>query len=279
MAKANRKKTTPTDSELALLAEYQTNGWNATQAYMTVHPKANRVTARTQAAKILAKPYIRARLRRMQAEAERKAGLTAERVLSELSALAFSDLGEVIDFDSMSLRKRMPPTARRAIASVRLRKTTTTNARGGKKEVQAIDLKLHSKAEALDKGARHLGLYKDLPPLETVLALLPPVMAATVRAELARAVPPGGGAGGTHPGGGSDVGGSSVGADGRGVEGDHGDTVEPVEFVRSDEVEPGPVAEGVPAGDERADAAAVLPPGGEVGDIGGEDLGPLFDQP
>lgn len=276
---AKKKSKGPTDLELAFLAEYVTNGRNASQAYMTVKPNAKYSTARTEAAKILAKPHNRTRLRRIQAEAERKAGVSAERVLSELAALAFSDLGEVVDLNDFALRQRMPPTARRAISSVKLRKTTTTNARGGKKEVQAIDLKMHAKADALDKLSRHLGLYKDLPPLETVLALLPPVMAATVRAELARAVPPGGGASGTHPGGGSDAGGAAVGADGRGVEGDHGDTVEPVEFVRSDEVEPGPVAEGVPAGDERADAAVVLPPGGEVGDVGGEDLGPLFDQP
>lgn len=276
---AKKKSKGPTDLELAFLAEYVTNGRNASQAYMTVKPNAKYSTARTEAAKILAKPHNRTRLRRIQAEAERKAGVSAERVLSELAALAFSDLGEVVDLNDFALRQRMPPTARRAISSVKLRKTTTTNARGGKKEVQAIDLKMHAKADALDKLSRHLGLYKDLPPLETVLALLPPVMAATVRAELARAVPPAGGAGGTHPGGGPDDGRPTVGADCRGVEGGGGDSEEPVEPVRSDEVEPGPVAAGVPGDDWPADAAPVLPPGGEVGDVGGSDLGPLFDAP
>jgi phage terminase small subunit len=276
---AKQKSTTPTDREWAFLAEYQANGFNGTQAFLTIVPGSTHENARRQAAKILSKDYIRTRLKRIRAEAERKIGVNAERVLREWATLAFSDVGEVVDLEAMKIRQRMAPTARRAISSVRVRKTTTTNLRGGKKEVAAIDLKLHGKADALDKLSRHLGLYKDLPPLETILALLPPVMAATVRAELARAVPPAGGASGAHPGGGPDDGRPPVGADCRGVEGGGGDPEEPVEPVRSDEVEPGPVAAGVPGDDWPADAAPVLPPGGEVGDVGGSDLGPLFDAP
>ena len=276
---AKKKSTTPTDRELAFLAEYQANGFNGTQAFLAIVPSSTALNAARQAAKILAKDYIRAKLRRMRAEAERKCQVNAERVLREWATLAFSDVGEVVDMETLTVRKRMAPSARRAISSVKLRKVTTTNQRGGKKEVQAVDLKLHSKTDALDKLSRHLGLYKDLPPLETVLALLPPVMAATGRTERARAVPPGGGAGGAHAGGGPDDGRPTVGADGRGVEGGGGDPEEPVEPVRSDEVEPGPVAAGVPGDDWPADAAPVLPPGGEVGDVGGSDLGPLFDAP
>lgn len=275
---AKKKSTKPTDREWAFLAEYQANGFNGTQAFLTIVPGSTHENARRQAAKILAKDYIRTRLKRIRAEAERKIGVEAERVLREWAVLAFSDVGEVIDFESLTLRKRMSPTARRAISSVKLRKTTTTNPRGGKKEVQAVDLKLHGKADALDKLSRHLGLYKDLPPLETILALLPPVMAATIRAELARAVPAGGGPGGVDPGGGPDDGRPRLGADGVGGEGDHGHPGEPGEPVRGDEVAGGSVAGSVPGGAVGPDAAAVLPPGGQVGDLGGEDLGPLFDE-
>lgn len=272
---SRKARTTPTDSELAFLAEYQSNGWNATLAYMTVHPRANRVTARTQAAKVLAKPYIRARLARMHAAAERESGVEAGRVLREWAALAFSDLGHVIDFEALTLRTRIPPAARRAIAQVRVRRHRTPAGHTS----ETVDVRLHSKAEALDRLSRHLGLYKDLPPLETVIALLPPALAEVLRAELARAVPPGGGGGGPRPGGGPDAGRPPVGADGDGGEGDHRHPGEPVDPVLGDAVEAGPLAAGVPGGDGPADAPPLLPPGGEVGDERGEDAGPLFDDP
>jgi phage terminase small subunit len=187
---AAARPLTPTDRELAFLAEYLANGRNATRAYLAVWPNASALTARTRAAKVLAKPHLRTRLRRMERELRRKVGVEAERVLAELAAVAFSDVGEVIDLASFGLRKRISPAARRAIASIKVRTDTRKHAKGTTVR-QTVEVRFHSKAEALEKIARHLGLFDELPPLEMVLALLPSALAEAVRAELVEVLPDG----------------------------------------------------------------------------------------
>jgi len=56
---------------------------------------------------------------------------------------------------------------------------------------QTVEVRFHSKTDALAKIARHLGLFDELPPLEMILALLPPALAVAVRAELAVVLPDG----------------------------------------------------------------------------------------
>lgn len=187
---AAARRLAPTDRELAFLAEYLANGRNATRAYLSVWPNAGLVTARTRAAKVLAKPNVRTRLRRLEREYRRKVGVEAERVLAELAAVAFSDVGEVIDLASFCLRARISPAARRSIASLKVRTDTRKHAKGVTVR-QTVEVRFHSKAEALEKIARHLGLFRELPPLEMILALLPPALAAAVRAELAEVLPDG----------------------------------------------------------------------------------------
>jgi phage terminase small subunit len=262
-----------TDRELAFLANYLVEP-NATRAYLRSHPAAAYNTARTEAAKLLAKPDIKRRLGRMRKAVERKAGVDAARVLREFGFVAFADPGDLFEEDPHTGLPRprpwsqVPPAARRAVASVKVKKRVVRRPGSSdlQEEVEEVEYKLASKLDALDKVSRHLGLYKDLPPLEMILALLSPDVADAVRRRAVEALP-GGGGGGGGPGEGGGTGGAGGGPAGPGG------------GVPGAGVGAGPVAGGVPAGESPADPHAVLPAGREECRERGEDLGALFDDP
>lgn len=262
------------DRELAFLREYLLEP-NATQAYLRAHRGVTYHTARNEAAKLLAKPCIRRRLARMRRQAERQAVTDAARVLREVGHVAFADVGDLFEEDPHTGLPRprawseVAPAARRAVASVKVKKRVVRRPGTSdlQEEVEEVEYKLASKLDALDKLARHLGLYKDLPPLEMILALLSPDLADAVRRRGAAALPNGGGGGGPDPAGGGGAGGPGGGPPGPGG------------GLPGPGVGAGPVAAGVPAGQEPADADVVLPAGGEVGRECGPDLGALFDDP
>jgi phage terminase small subunit len=179
---ARRKPLTA--AEEGFVAEYVHNGGNATRAYLALHPQVSYPSAKTLAARLLTKVDLRNAVRREQRRLARQSGVHAGRVLDELSHVAFSHLGQVLDPRTWTLREHIPPEAWRAVASVQV--VTTGRGRHAR---TAVKVRMHDKLAALDKLARHLGLYRELPPLETVLALLPPPVADPLRAELARGLP------------------------------------------------------------------------------------------
>ena len=88
----------------------------------------------------------------------RRAQVERDRVLLELVRVAFSDIGEVLDWtsgDDITLRPKdeISPHHRAAIAEIAPR-------RYGK----GPRIKFHSKTHALDAIARHLGLFDKQPP-------------------------------------------------------------------------------------------------------------------
>ncbi len=263
-------QTPLTPLEWDFVGEYVRNHGNATQAYMFVSPKVTYGSARALAAKLLAKINVKNAVAREFRRAARKRGVNAERALEEVAHLAYTHIGQVIDPKTLAVRKNIPPEVWRAIAQV---ETVTTGT--GDCQTTRVKVRMHGKVEALDRIFRHLGLYKDLPPLETILALLPPAVAAVIRGELARALP----AGGDPPGGGGDPGPDPLPewAEPDGAGGGDGDPAGPELPVPGDEVDPGPVAGELPAEPAQADADVVLPTGGEERQLGGPDPGPLFD--
>ena len=90
--------------------------------------------------------------------------VNAERVIEELAAIAFSDIGDVFGADGRILPlAEIPPQARRAIAVYKVRQQTRTrNGRGGEKvmeSVEVIAVQLHPKVAALAALARYLGMF------------------------------------------------------------------------------------------------------------------------
>jgi hypothetical protein len=191
--------------------------------------------------------------------------------------LATSDVGDILDFTAADGVPRLKPVreipahARRAIASVKVRRVVErepvpdpeTGRPAGTRAVpvDVIEFKLWDKPGAQERLAKHLGLFRELPPLETLLALLPAELVEPLRRALADSVQPPAGPGG--PGGHGPASNEAAGGPGAVLPGGGPDA--------------GPVAEAVPGGPVEAADAALLPPGGQELRGGGQDAGPLFD--
>jgi len=103
-------------------------------------------------------PAVAEAIRLGRSSEARRAQVERDRVLLELVRVAFSDIGEVLDWTSgedITLRPKaeISPHHRAAIAEIAPR-------RFGK----GARVKFHSKAHALDAIARHLGLFDKQPP-------------------------------------------------------------------------------------------------------------------
>lgn len=174
---------------------------NGTQAYRKAFPSATYHTARNEAAKLLAKPCIKKELRAAQAAARQKLRVSAERVNREVARIAFADLLDIETPDGRlrSLRD-IPIDLRRAIASVKVRRVKSLG--NDEETVDVVEYKLWPKMAAIESLMKRLGLVKEVTPLESLLAFLPPELGGQVRAALAAALSGGGSAAG---GGGEDA--------------------------------------------------------------------------
>jgi hypothetical protein len=147
------KKLSVRDKEFFF--EYIAQHANGVRAYMALHPNVKYKTAKTEAVKLLSKPYLRQavideyqKLWRQQA-AEEAIGETFQQVHS----LASSDIFDVVDCEGTSLvvksMKEIPPYARAAIQSIKKRYKATDS---GVEEF--IEVTMHSKLKALELKAR-----------------------------------------------------------------------------------------------------------------------------
>lgn len=147
---------------------------NATQAAIRAGYSAH--SAGGNAYALLKRPEVRAAVERGRACLSRNTKVTAERVLQEYAALAFSDLRDVADWGPDGVVPKaagaLSVDAAKAVAEVSDSRTKTGSG--------SVKVKLHDKKGALDALARHLGLFverheltgKDggeLPPLKVVI--------------------------------------------------------------------------------------------------------------
>lgn len=103
-------------------------------------------------------PHVAKAIRIGRSSEARRAQVARERVLLELARVAFSDIGEVLDWtsgDDITLRPKVEisPHHRAAIAEIAPR-------RYGK----SPRVKFHNKTQALDAIARHLGVFDKTVP-------------------------------------------------------------------------------------------------------------------
>jgi len=110
------------------------------------------------------------------AERAERTQITADRVLTEIAAIAFTELRQVADWGPEGITAKpsgdLPTNAARAVLEV---------AESGSGAARRVRVKLHDKKGALDLLAKHLGLYLDkgeaapgpaaagLPPLKVIL--------------------------------------------------------------------------------------------------------------
>lgn len=129
---------------------------NATQA--AIRAGYSERTAYQTGAENLRKPEIASRIDEKRAERSESTGITADRVLTELGRIGFSDLRQA--FDERGNLKRpedWPEGLAAAISSVEV---VTRNI--GEGEVEYVHkLKMWDKNAALEKIAKHLGMFVD----------------------------------------------------------------------------------------------------------------------
>lgn len=190
--KINPKPITPlTDKEERLCREFICDfAGNQTRAYMHVYPGSNYETAKSQAYRVFTKPHIKQRITELQQERNKRLEISGDRVLSELSKLAFYDPRGFFD-SNMRLRPvdELDPDHAVIIAGIEtLHKTV-----GAEKDgvVVLTKIKLPDKGANLERLGKYFKLFTekreysfDEKSFEAILAALPKEVADAVRVKL-----------------------------------------------------------------------------------------------
>src|SRR5262245_59196366 len=107
------------------LCEYVACDFNGTRAYLKAFPTHTYSTARNESSKLLTNPDIEAELVAIRAELARTLRISSLKVLREIAAIAFVDIGEAFEPDPNGGMDRprplsqMRPAVRKAIKSVK----------------------------------------------------------------------------------------------------------------------------------------------------------------
>lgn len=171
MAKASpTSKTTLKRKELVKLSPSHRNfcrsliadpKMNQTQTYLDTMatPGMRRVTAKTKAGTLMKNKLIRIELQRLMDLRSDRLDITADKVLAELSAIAFikfSDYGS-FDEDGNVILKPSNEVDTRGIKTIKRRIVSSDE----NSTTEAFEFQLHDKLKALEMTMRHLGLLND----------------------------------------------------------------------------------------------------------------------
>jgi phage terminase small subunit len=158
-AKSPSGKLTP---KQALFVQEYLKDLNATQA--AIRAGYSSKTAQVIGAENLTKPMVRQAIDTALAERSGRTQITADRVLQEIAYLAFSDLGQILDFSGKDPKLKpaseIPESARRAISSIKVQRHIEGRNEDAR-TVEVTEFKLWSKDASLEKLAKHLGLWFD----------------------------------------------------------------------------------------------------------------------
>lgn len=170
------------DQQKRFVAEYLID-LNATAAAA----RSGYAHSNTQGPRLLGNVSVAAAIAAALAERARRCGIDADRVLKELAAVAFSDLGELIEFTAEGFRFKdagaVSEAARRAVSGIKVRR----EAGGPNREpAEVVEFKLWPKVESLNLLGKHLGMWKekDDPPA------VPPSLHVHLTYEQLRNLPP-----------------------------------------------------------------------------------------
>jgi phage terminase small subunit len=110
-------------------------------------------SARQQGQRLLTNDDIAERIAELQEKREKRTEITADRVLQELAAIGFSDIGDFATWGAggvmLKESSELREGATRVVESI------------SEGEEGRVRIKLHSKLGALSKIADHLGMFRD----------------------------------------------------------------------------------------------------------------------
>lgn len=152
---------TLTDKQQRFVAEYLID-LNATQA--AIRAGYSSATASQIGHELLQKTLVQDAIAAGQKTLAGNLQITTENVLREFARVAFSDIGQILDFSQVDPHLRpanaISEDARRAISTFKVRRHLDGHGESAR-EVEVTEFKLWDKLNALEKLARHLGLLKD----------------------------------------------------------------------------------------------------------------------
>ena len=111
------------------------------------------IGAEPQASRLLSNAKIQTEIAKAMEDREKRTGITQDRVLAELSAIAFAKATDYVEVGKDGLVKIKPTASltdeqKKAIAGI-------------KEGANGIEVKLVDKTKALEMLSRHLGLFND----------------------------------------------------------------------------------------------------------------------
>ena len=110
-------------------------------------------TAEVQASRLLSLVKVQTEITKAMEDREKRTGITQDRVLAELSAIAFAKATDYVEVDEDGFVKIKP--------TVGLTDEQKSAIAGIKKGANGIEIKLVDKTKALEMLSRHLGLFND----------------------------------------------------------------------------------------------------------------------
>jgi len=141
----------PTLKQLRFVDEYLVD-LNATRA--AVRAGYARNSAHVTGARLLRNAKVRAEIDRRETERAAQLGISHERVLETLGAIAFADIATVFDADgALKPIADIPPETRAALQDIVLRQS------GADGDMKTVRIRMANKLKALELLARHLGLF------------------------------------------------------------------------------------------------------------------------
>ncbi len=145
------------DKEELFALEYMANGCNGGKAYLRVNPGVSIGAARVQAHRILARPAVAARILEIRKETAQRAGITADMIVAQLKALAFTDLRDVFNWNgntiSLKSSDEISPEAAAAISEITMDETPYG---------MRYKIKMEPKRPALELLGQTLGMFKQI---------------------------------------------------------------------------------------------------------------------
>lgn len=127
--------------------------FNATRAYKVAYPSCKKdVTANVNGSKLLRNTKVKEYIEQRQEEREKRTGITQDKVLNEIAAVAFASAtdfvhvkkGTVVIDDTDGLEEKV----KKAIVTI-------------KEGKNGIEVGMANKMQALEMLGRHLGMFKD----------------------------------------------------------------------------------------------------------------------
>lgn len=146
------------DMHAAVIDEYFINGFNATQAMLTINPRLNYNTAAVMANEILTNERNAKYLQEKRSSLRASTDIRNENLIRELMNWAFCDATKFMTLTEEEIRD-LPADLKRCIQSFKSYEKTSIDRNGTKHYTKTLEIKIVDKKTAIEAIAKHIGFY------------------------------------------------------------------------------------------------------------------------